>query len=274
MAVTNVLVIDDEKENVRYLTTILEENGFTEIHSAFDGDEGLEKAKEVNPGLILLDLRMPKKNGIHVFNELKNSPQYQDIPIIILTGEGEFLKHLAELRAYHDDKEENLEGVPTKEVLDRFITARPEAFLEKPIEPEALISNIKKILDTPEEARQRRWAELTALRDRKLSDNVVFRGKPFSLDDRSRGLLTALAARLAVEGAALPDSFIWRTADNQNMSMKKEDVLAFHAAVTDRVYELYKTSWSHQAQIEALTIIEEIETYDIQKDWPDNQLEK
>jgi len=63
MTKTRVLIIDDEKENVRYLTTILEENGFDDIHGAFDGEEGLSKVKEVDPGLILLDLRMPKKAG-------------------------------------------------------------------------------------------------------------------------------------------------------------------------------------------------------------------
>jgi len=117
MTKTRVLIIDDEKENVRYLTTILEENGFRDIHGAFDGEEGLNKVKEVDPGLILLDLRMPRKSGIFVFNELKKSPEYQDIPVIILTGEGGFLKHLAELREYHEDIE-SLGDEPTEEVLN------------------------------------------------------------------------------------------------------------------------------------------------------------
>ena len=51
MKPTRVLIIDDEKQNVRYLTTILEENGFTDIHAAFDGVEGLEKVESVRPGL-------------------------------------------------------------------------------------------------------------------------------------------------------------------------------------------------------------------------------
>ena len=89
MKPTRVLIIDDEKQNVRYLTTILEENGFTDIHAAFDGVEGLEKVESVKPGLILLDLRMPRKNGIMVFNDLRASNRFKDIPVIILTGEGE-----------------------------------------------------------------------------------------------------------------------------------------------------------------------------------------
>lgn len=141
-----VLIVDDEPENVRYLQTILEENGFRDIHSAKDGDEGLKKAKELMPGLMILDVRMPKKTGIVVFNELKSIWKYKDIPIIILTGEGEFLKQLTALRGYHEDT--GLETAqPTEEVLGQFIQAKPEAFLEKPVEPEALMRAVSAILN-------------------------------------------------------------------------------------------------------------------------------
>ncbi|RPH89295.1 MAG: response regulator, partial [Desulfobacteraceae bacterium] len=103
MKLTNVLIIDDDPQNVRYLTTILEENGFTDIQAASDGVEGLEKVATVKPGLILLDLRMPRKNGIMVFNDLRGDERFKDIPVIILTGEGGFLKHLAELRQFRED---------------------------------------------------------------------------------------------------------------------------------------------------------------------------
>lgn len=151
---TRVLIIDDEKENVRYLTTILEENGFRDIHNAFDGEEGLQKVKETRPELIFLDLRMPKKSGIVVFNELKTSSEFKDIPVIILTGEGGFLKHLAELREFHEDGL-GLEEMPTEEVLRRFITSRPTAFLEKPIEPERLMSVVQKIMISTDEIKKK-----------------------------------------------------------------------------------------------------------------------
>ncbi len=145
MTNTRVLIVDDEPENVRYLQTILEENGFTDIHSAGDGEEGLKKAKQLMPGLIILDVRMPKKTGIVVFNELKSVWKYKNIPIIILTGEGEFLKQLTSLRGYHEDSGmENQK--PTEEVLGQFIGQRPEAFLEKPIEPDLLMSTIGTVL--------------------------------------------------------------------------------------------------------------------------------
>ena len=145
MTETKVLIVDDEPENVRYLGTILEENGFSGIYSAGDGDEGLKKVKEVMPGLIVLDVRMPKKSGIQVFNELRKTWKYKDIPVIILTGEGEFLKQLSALRAFHEGQELKTDQ-PTEEVLGQFISSRPEAFLEKPIEPDAFMAAVRKVL--------------------------------------------------------------------------------------------------------------------------------
>jgi len=268
---TRILIIDDEKENVRYLTTILEENGFSDIHSAFDGEEGLNKVAEVSPGLILLDLRMPKKSGIFVFNELKKSPEYKEIPVIILTGEGGFLKHLAELRDYHEDIE-SLGDKPTEEVLNRFIESRPDAFLEKPIEPEAIMAVIQDVLITLEEVVAKRCEQINLLRDRKTAGGVVFRGNAFDSRERSRCNLTAAAARMALPGAELPEGFAWRTSDNQNVPMAKEELLAFHGAVTDWIYANYRASWDHKAAIQSLTTIEAAEAYDIQKGWPDNNI--
>jgi CheY-like chemotaxis protein len=145
MTDTKVLIVDDEKENVRYLTTILEENGFRNIFSASNGEEGLRKLQEVNPGLVVLDIRMPRKSGILMFNELKKVWKFKDIPIIILTGEGEFLKHLYSLRTFKDGETAKPEQ-PAEEVLSKFIDARPDAFLEKPIEPELFMESVKKVL--------------------------------------------------------------------------------------------------------------------------------
>jgi len=271
MKKTRVLIIDDEKENVRYLTTILEENGFDDIHSAFDGEEGLAKVAEVSPGLILLDLRMPKKSGIFVFNELKKASAYHHIPVIILTGEGGFLKHLAELRSFHEDIE-SLGEKPTEEVLSRFIDSRPDGFLEKPIEPEALMAVIRRILITLDEVVEKRCSEVNALRARKIEGGVVYHGKAFDTGERSRCNLTAVAARAAAADVSLPDGFSWRSSDNQNIPMTKVDLLAFHAAVTDWVYANYKASWEHKAALQSLTEIEAAEEYNIQKGWPNHIL--
>jgi len=145
MTETKVLLVDDERENIRYLTTILEENGFKHIYSAANGEEGMKEVEAVNPGLIVLDIRMPRKSGIIMFNELKKVWKYKNIPIIVLTGEGEFLKRLYALRTFHEGEEVKLEE-QAEEVLAKLIDDRPQAFLEKPIEPEAFMETVRKVL--------------------------------------------------------------------------------------------------------------------------------
>ena len=145
MIETKVLLVDDERENIRYLTTILEENGFKNIFSAANGEEGLKQVEAVNPGLIVLDIRMPRKSGIQMFNDLKTVSKFKEIPIIVLTGEGEFLKRLHALRTFHEGDEVKLDQ-PAEEALSRLIDDRPEAFLEKPIEPEAFMETVRKVL--------------------------------------------------------------------------------------------------------------------------------
>jgi hypothetical protein len=54
--------------------------------------------------------------------------------------------------------------------------------------------------------------------------------------------------------------------------MTREDVLAFQGAITEWVYNLYDASWRHKSAIAALTSIEDAESYDIRKGWPENNL--
>lgn len=145
MIETKVLLVDDERENIRYLTIILEENGFKNIFSASNGEEGLKQVETLNPGLIVLDIRMPRKSGIQMFNDLKMVAKFKEIPIIVLTGEGEFLKRLQTLRTFHEGDEVKL-NKPAEEVLSRLIDDRPQAFLEKPIEPEVFMKTVRKVL--------------------------------------------------------------------------------------------------------------------------------
>jgi DNA-binding response OmpR family regulator len=80
-----ILFIEDEPTLQKELKEILEQEKF-KTFSAFDGEEGLKKAKEEKPNLILLDLILPKKDGFEVVKELKADEKLKDIPVIVLTN--------------------------------------------------------------------------------------------------------------------------------------------------------------------------------------------
>lgn len=80
-----ILFIEDEPNLQKAVGEVLKQEGF-EILTAFDGEKGLEKAKEEKPNLILLDLILPKKDGFEVLKELKTDKLLKDVPVIILTN--------------------------------------------------------------------------------------------------------------------------------------------------------------------------------------------
>ncbi|TMQ54280.1 MAG: response regulator [Candidatus Eisenbacteria bacterium] len=80
-----VLVVDDEADLVRILQFGLEAIGY-HVDTASDGQEGLKKARELKPDIILLDLMLPKLDGYKVCRLLKFDERYKNIPIIILSA--------------------------------------------------------------------------------------------------------------------------------------------------------------------------------------------
>jgi len=82
-----ILIIEDEAELVNLIKLRLESGNF-EVLAAYDGEEGLKKAKEEKPDLILLDIIMPKIDGLVVCRRLKDDPATKEIPIIIVTASG------------------------------------------------------------------------------------------------------------------------------------------------------------------------------------------
>jgi signal transduction histidine kinase/CheY-like chemotaxis protein len=79
-----ILVVEDERQASELLTLYLEEGGYQVAH-AFDGVEAIERAKEIKPNAITLDMILPKKDGLEVLRELKTLPETKDIPIIIIS---------------------------------------------------------------------------------------------------------------------------------------------------------------------------------------------
>ncbi|MDO8536539.1 MAG: response regulator [Candidatus Omnitrophota bacterium] len=85
MAKKRLLVVDDEKDFVDVISEWLETRGF-DILRAFNGKEGMEKARADKPDLIILDVAMPEMNGYDMCRKLKIDEQFKNIPIIMLTA--------------------------------------------------------------------------------------------------------------------------------------------------------------------------------------------
>ncbi len=126
-----ILVVDDEPDAVEFVTEILSDLKGVSVISAADGVEGLEKAKTEGPDLIVLDVQMPRKDGFSMFSDLKQDPVTKDIPVIMLTG----VTARMGLKFSAED-------------MGEYMGAEPEAYIEKPIDPGALLQAAEKILGT------------------------------------------------------------------------------------------------------------------------------
>lgn len=82
---TRILIVDDEADLVSVLRIGLEIEGF-EVIAAGDGEEGLRKAREDRPELVVLDLMLPKLDGYRVCRALKFDERYRNLPIVILSA--------------------------------------------------------------------------------------------------------------------------------------------------------------------------------------------
>ncbi|WP_238296826.1 adenylate/guanylate cyclase domain-containing protein [Methylobacterium soli] len=97
-----ILAVDDAPENLEILRIRLEASGYAVV-TAVDGEDGLARAREDGFDLILLDIMMPKLNGIDVLRALKQDPNLQFVPVILLTARAETRDIVAGLDAGGDD---------------------------------------------------------------------------------------------------------------------------------------------------------------------------
>lgn len=116
-----ILMVDDEKDILEFLSYNLKKEGFS-IYTASDGLEGLEKTKKIKPDLIIVDLMMPKMNGIEMCENIRNDKKLSSIIILFLTARSEDYTQIAALDSGADD------------------------FLKKPIKPKLLISKVKSVM--------------------------------------------------------------------------------------------------------------------------------
>jgi len=126
MAGEKILDIDDSPTVQRLIEMILSSQGY-QVVLASDGEEGIAKAREERPAVILVDFVMPKMNGFQVCKTLKEDPEFRDTPIILVTSKG--------------DK------VGSKFVDVLGITE----YFTKPFQPEELLSKIREVIDKRQE---------------------------------------------------------------------------------------------------------------------------
>ena len=126
-----VLIIDDEIDMRIFLKTLLETSGYQPLITR-DGSEGLQKAREITPDLIILDVMMPGEGGPQTYRRLKTDQQFADIPVIMLSGvkKDSFLHYLKMLNA----------GTGGRIPL-------PAAYFEKPVNHNDLLKAIRAALD-------------------------------------------------------------------------------------------------------------------------------
>lgn len=80
-----LLLVEDSRMHRMAASSVLTKAGYT-VRVASDGEEGLKLAQEITPGLILLDMMLPKLGGLQVLQRLKQDPHTRAIPVIVLSG--------------------------------------------------------------------------------------------------------------------------------------------------------------------------------------------
>ena len=118
-----ILVVDDEFNIRKLIGSRLIANGYEAVFAS-DGLEALQKVQSENPDLILLDIMMPKMDGIEVGRRLKADDKTKYIPVIMLTAKWE-----------------------RNAIVETMAKTGAADYIVKPFQPDALLESIKKVLD-------------------------------------------------------------------------------------------------------------------------------
>lgn len=119
-----VLVVDDEPFILRSLTFVLRKEGFT-VFEAKNGEEAMEAVRAERPGLVFLDVMMPKKNGYEVCAEIKGDPTISDTYVIMLTAKGQ-----------ESDR-------------DKGLAIGADEYMTKPFSPSMITKRVREVLSRP-----------------------------------------------------------------------------------------------------------------------------
>ena len=165
-----ILLIDDEEDILEILSYNLEKEGYL-VTTATNGNEGIQKAKEMIPDLILLDVMMPEKDGIETCQELRQIKELQNTLIVFLSARGEEFSQLAGFQAGAND------------------------YVVKLIKPRILISKINALLQlTSNVGKNANVIEIGDLKIDKDNVKVTKSGQHFLLPKKEFDLLYLLAS--------------------------------------------------------------------------------
>ncbi|MCP4669598.1 MAG: response regulator [Deltaproteobacteria bacterium] len=134
MAKKKILVVDDELDMRTFVCSLLGTCGYKTIE-ATNGLEGMQKARKARPELIILDVMMPKEDGVQMYRELKTDDDLKHIPVIMLSG-------IAKKTFFH-----------SQNMLNTYMghaVPGPEAYIEKPPESEEIIQWAETLLEKQE----------------------------------------------------------------------------------------------------------------------------
>ena len=153
-----ILIVDDNPSNVEIFEMRLAANGY-DVITATDGEAGLSMARENHPDLILLDIMMPKLDGIEVCRHLRSDPALPFMPIIMVTAKGDSKDIVAGLDAGADE-------YLTKPVDHAALVARVKSMLRiKSLHDTVLIQSaqLKRQLQTATKIQSLFWPEIPKL---------------------------------------------------------------------------------------------------------------
>lgn len=165
-----ILLVDDETDVLDFMKYNLEKEGFW-VYTAHNGVEAIQMAKKMNPHLIILDLMMPKMDGIETCRELRNIPEFKNTIITFLTARDEDYSQIAGFEVGADD------------------------YITKPIKPRVFISRIRALLrrlETNETAAKIVVGDIEIDRERYV---VIKAGKEISLPRKEFELMNLLVSK-------------------------------------------------------------------------------
>ena len=120
-----VLVIDDDPVILELLRVNFEIEGF-DVICASDGEEGMQRALEQHPDVVISDIMMPRRDGLQLLTDLKGDPQTQDLPVILLSAKAQ------------------------KNEVQQGLDMGADDYITKPFDPLELIDRLNAVMSRPQ----------------------------------------------------------------------------------------------------------------------------